>query len=150
MLQFSHPTTTEKTMALTLQTFVSKVIALFLNMLSRFVIAFLPRSKCLWILWLLLPSAVILEPKKNDLSLFPLFPFYLPGSDGTRCHDLRFLMLSFKATLSLSSSILIKRLFSLSLLSAVWVVSSAYLGLLFLPAILSPECDWYSLTFHMM
>ena len=48
----------------------------------------------------------------------PLFPFCLPGSDGTRCCDLRFLMLSCKATFSLSSSILIKRLFSLSLLSA--------------------------------
>ena len=82
MLQFSHPTTTEKTMALTLQTFASKVIALFLNILSRFVIAFLPRSKCLWILWLLLPSAVILKPKKKDLSLFPLFPFCLPGRVG--------------------------------------------------------------------
>ena len=53
-----------KTIALTIQTFVRKVIFLLFNMLSRFVIAFLPRSKHLLILWLQSPSAVILEPKK--------------------------------------------------------------------------------------
>ena len=56
--------TTGKTIALTVWTFVSKVISLLFNMLSRFVIAFLPRSKCLLISWLQSPSAVILEPKK--------------------------------------------------------------------------------------
>ena len=56
--------TTGKTIALTRQTFVSKVVSLHFNMLSRFVIAFLPRSKLLLISWLQLPSAVILEPKK--------------------------------------------------------------------------------------
>ena len=55
--------TTGKTVALTRQTFVSKVISLLFNMLSRFVIAFLPRSKHLLISWLQLPSAVILEPR---------------------------------------------------------------------------------------
>ena len=54
------------------------MISLLFNMLSRFVIAFLPRSKCLFISQLQLPSAVILEPKKITLSLFPIFPFYLP------------------------------------------------------------------------
>ena len=53
-----------KTIALTRWTFVSKVISLFFNMLSRLVIAFLPRSKCLLVLWLQSPSAVILKPKK--------------------------------------------------------------------------------------
>ena len=53
-----------KTIALTIQTFVSRAMSLLLNMLSRFVIAYLPRSKCLLILWLKSPSAVILEPKK--------------------------------------------------------------------------------------
>ena len=53
-----------KTIALTRQTFVSKVMSLFFNMLSRLVIAFLPRSKCLLISWLQSPYAVILEPKK--------------------------------------------------------------------------------------
>ena len=53
-----------KNLALTRQTFVSKVMSLLFNVLSRLVIAFLPRSKCLLIPWLQLPSAVILEPKK--------------------------------------------------------------------------------------
>ena len=56
--------TTGKTIALARQTFAGKVISLLLNMLSRFVIAFLPRSKCLLISWLQSPSAVILEPRK--------------------------------------------------------------------------------------
>ena len=56
--------TTGKTTALTIQTFVGKVMSLIFNELSRFVIAFLPRSKCLLISWLQSPSAVILEPKK--------------------------------------------------------------------------------------
>ena len=55
-------TTTVKTIALTIQTFVGKVMSLLLNMLSRLVITFLPRSKCLLISWMQLPSAVILEP----------------------------------------------------------------------------------------
>ena len=66
IVQLSHPyMTTGKTMALTIWTFVSKVMPLFFNMLSRFVIAFLPRSKRLPISWLQSPSAVILEPKKR-------------------------------------------------------------------------------------
>ena len=56
--------TTGKTIALTIQTFVSKVMSLLFNMLSRFVRAFLPRSKYLLISWLQSPSAVVLEPKK--------------------------------------------------------------------------------------
>ena len=66
MVQLSHPyMTTGKTTALTRQTFVGKVMSLLLNMLSRLVIAFLPRSKCLLISWLQSPSAVILEPPKT-------------------------------------------------------------------------------------
>ena len=53
-----------KTIALTIQTFVGKLTSLYFNMLSRFIIAFVPRSKCLLISWLQSPSAVILEPKK--------------------------------------------------------------------------------------
>ena len=56
--------TTGKTIALTRQTFVGKVMSLLLNMLSRLDVTFLPRSKCLLISWLQSPSAVILEPKK--------------------------------------------------------------------------------------
>ena len=65
IVQFSHPyMTTGKTIALTIQTFVDKVMSLLFNMLPRFVIAFRPRSKCLLISWLQSPSAGILEPKK--------------------------------------------------------------------------------------
>ena len=66
IVQLSHPSmTTGKT--LTRQTFVGKVMSLLFNMLSRLVIAFLPRSKCLLISWLQSPSAVILEPQKNKV-----------------------------------------------------------------------------------
>ena len=65
ILQHSHPyMTTGKTIALTRQTFVGKVMSLLFNMLSRLVITFLPRSERLLISWLQSPSAVILEPKK--------------------------------------------------------------------------------------
>ena len=65
MVQLSHSyMTTGKTIALTIWTFGSKVMSLLFNMLSRFVIAFLPRSKHLLIPWLQSPFAVILEPKK--------------------------------------------------------------------------------------
>ena len=65
IVQLSHPyMTTGKTVALTRQTFVGKVVSLLFNMLSRLVIAFLPRSKRLLISWLQSPSAVILEPRK--------------------------------------------------------------------------------------
>ena len=64
-VQISHPyITTGKTIALTRWTFVGKVTSLLLNMLSRLVITFLPRGKCLLISWLQSPSAVILEPRK--------------------------------------------------------------------------------------
>jgi len=75
MVQLSLPyMTTGKTIALTKWTFVSKAKSLLFNTLSTFVIASLPRSKCLLILWLQSPSAVIFKPKKENLSLFPLFP----------------------------------------------------------------------------
>ena len=65
IVQLSHPyVTTGKTIALTRWTFVGKVMSLLFNMLSRLVITFLPRSKCLLISWLQSPSAVILEPRK--------------------------------------------------------------------------------------
>ena len=68
IVQLSHPyMTTGKTIALTRRTFVGKVISLLLNMLSRLVITFLPRSKRLLISWLQSPSAVILEPPKNKV-----------------------------------------------------------------------------------
>ena len=91
--QLSHPyMTTGKTIALTRWAFVGKVMSLLFNTLSRLVITFLPRSKRLLISWLQSPSAVILEPPQNKVcDSFHYFPIYLPWSDGTRCHDLRFL-----------------------------------------------------------
>ena len=92
-VQLSHPyMTTGKTIALTRRTFVHKVMSLLFNMLSRLVVAFLPRNMRLLISWLQSPSAVILEPTKNNVShCFHCFPIYLPWSDRTRCHDLSFL-----------------------------------------------------------
>ena len=71
--------TTGKTIALTRWTFVDKVMSLLFNMLSRVVIAFLLRSKCLLISWLQSPSAVILEPEKiKSLTVSVVSPVYLP------------------------------------------------------------------------
>ena len=75
MVQLSHPyMTTGKTIALTIRTFTGKVLSLLFNMLSRFVIPFLPRSKCLLISWLQSPSTVILEPKKIKSVTVPISP----------------------------------------------------------------------------
>ena len=76
IVQLSHPyRTTGKTIALTRQTFVGKVMSLLFNMLSRLVMTFLPRSKSLLSSWLQSPSAAILEPRKiKSQPLFPLFP----------------------------------------------------------------------------
>ena len=76
MVQLSHPyMTIRKTIALTRQTFVGKVMSLLANTLSRFVIAFLPRSKRLLISWLQSPSAVILEPKKIKSVTVSIFSY---------------------------------------------------------------------------
>ena len=76
IVQLSHPyMTTGKTVALTRRTFVGKVMSLLFSMLSRLVITFLPRNKCLLISWLQSPSAVILEPRKiKSATVCPLFP----------------------------------------------------------------------------
>ena len=93
MVQISQPyMTTGKTIALTIWTFAGKVMSLLLNMLSRLVITFLPRSKRLLISWLQSPSAVILEPQKiKSATISTVSPSYFPRSDGTGCHDLHFL-----------------------------------------------------------
>ena len=80
------------TIAVTLWTFVSKVMPLFFNTLSRFVIPFLPRSRYLLISCLQSPSSAILEPKKIRCHFFP---FYLPGINGTRCNILVLLNVEF-------------------------------------------------------
>ena len=107
---------TGKTIASTIWTFVSRVMSLLFNTQSRFVIVFLPRSKRFLISWLQSPST---EPKKRKS--VTSFTFSLQFSmDG--CHDLDFLIFSFKSALSLSSLILIKMLFSSSLVSSARVV----------------------------
>ena len=100
MVQHSHTYihTTGKTIALTRWTFVSKVMSLLFNVLSRLVIAFLPRSNRLLISWLQSPSAVILEPEKIVCHWFHCCPIYLSWSDGTGCYDLSFLNDEFLAS----------------------------------------------------
>ena len=83
IVQLSHPyMTTGKTIALTRQTFVGKVMSLLFNMLSKFFITFLPRNKHLFISWLQSPSAVILEPKKiKSATVFPSICHEVMGPD---------------------------------------------------------------------
>ena len=79
IVQFSHAyMTTGKTISLSRWIFVGEVVSLLFNMLSKFVIAFLPRSKHLLIPWLQSPSAMMLEPKNTVRHCFHYFPIYLP------------------------------------------------------------------------
>ena len=153
MVLLSHPYMTPgKTITLTRQTFVGKVISLLFNMLSRLVVAFLPRDTCLLVSWLQSPSAMILEPKKiKSVIVSIVSPSICHEAMGPDAMIFVFRMLSFKSAFSLSSLSFIKRLFSSSSLPAIRVVSSAYLRLLiFLPAILIPVCVSSSLAFRMM
>ena len=113
IVQLSHSNmTTGKTIALTRQTFVSKVMSLFFNMLSRLVIAFLPKSKCLLLSWLQSPSAVILEPKKiKSVTVSIVSPSICHEVMGPDAMIIVFWMLSFKLPFSLSSFTFSKRLF---------------------------------------
>ena len=150
MFQLSHSfMTTGKTIAWTRQTFFGKVMSLLFNTLSKFVIAFLPRSEHLLISWLQSSSSVILEPKKRkSVTVSIVSPFICHEVMGEGAMIFVFLILSLKPGFSLSSLTLIKRLFSSSSLSAIRVVSSAYLRLLiFLPAILIPACASSNLAF---
>ena len=140
-----------KNHSLTRWTFVSKVMSLLFNMLSRLVIAFLPRSKRLLISWLQSPSVVIFEPKKTKSLTVSIVSLI--------CHEVMrpdamifiFSMWSFKPAFSLSSFTFIKKLLGSSSLSVIRMVSSAYLRLLiFLLAILIPACASSSPAFHMI
>ena len=93
IVQLLHPDlTTGKTIALTRQTFVGKVMCLLFNMLSRLVTTFLPRSKRLLLSWLQSPSAVILEPQNiKSVTVSTVSPSICHEVIGTRCHDLSFL-----------------------------------------------------------
>ena len=122
-------------------------------MLSRLIITFLPRSKCLLISRLHSPSAVILElPKTKSASVPTVSPSICHEVMGSDAMILVFwMLLSCKPAFSLSSFIFIKRLFNSSLLSFISLVLSAYLRfLIFLLAYLTPVCASSGLVFHMM
>ena len=97
MVPLSHSyITIGKTIPLTIQTFVSKVMSLLFNTLSRFVTTFLSRTKHLLILWLQSLYTVILEPKKiKSVTISIFYPIYLSWSNGIKCHDLSFLNVEF-------------------------------------------------------
>ena len=151
MVQPSHPYVTPgKTIhTLTIWTFVGEVMSLFFNMLSRFFITFLPRSKHLLISWLQSPSAVILEPKKiKSVTASPSICYEVMGPDAV---IFVFLILSFRPAFSLSPFTFTKRLLTSSLLSAIMMVSPAYLRLLiFLPAVLIPAYASSNPAFRMI
>ena len=145
--------TTGKIIALTRWTFVGKVMSLLFNMLSRLVITFLSRNKCVLISWLQSPSAVTLEhPKIKSLTVSTVSPSIYHEVIWPGIMILVFSMLSFKPNSWLSSFTFIKRLFSYSLLYALRVVSSAYLRSyhIFLSEILIPACASSSPAFLMM
>ena len=116
VIQLWHPyMTTGKTTASTRRSFAQIVMVLLFNTLSRFVIAFLQRSKCLFISWLRSPSAVILEPKKiKSVAAFTVSPSICHEVMGPDAMILVFWTLSFKSAFSLSSFTFIKRLFGSS------------------------------------
>ena len=130
--QLSHPyITTGKTIALSIWTFVGKVMSLLFSTLSKFVITFLPRGNRHLISWLQSPSAVILEPRKRKSITAPRFsPYVCHEVMGLDAMILVSLIFSFKLAFSPSFVTLIKRLFSSFLLSAIRVVSSTYLWLI--------------------
>ena len=165
MVQLSHPyMTTGKIIALTICSFVSKMMSLIFNTLSRFVTAFLPRSKNLLISWLQSPPAVILEAKKIKFVTVSIFPLsichYVMGPDAM---IFVFWMLSFKPAFSTLLFHLHQEalyffflffkgsLVPLHFLPLEWYHPHAYLRLLmFLPPILIPACNSSSLAFLMM
>ena len=136
MVQLLYPyMTIGKTIALTIWTFVSQVMSLLFNTLSRFAIAFLLKSKCLLHSRLLSLSSVILEtPKMKSVTASTFSPFYLPISNGPRCHDLSFFNVDFQVTF-FTLLTLIKRFFSVPSLSVIGVVSAYLRLLIFLPVI---------------
>ena len=145
MVQLSQPyMTTGNTIALTIWSFVSRVMSLLFNILSRFVIVFLPRSNHLLISWLQSLSAVILEPKKSKFVTASTFsPSICHEVMGLDAMVLVFLTFSFKLAFSLFSFTLIKRCFSSSSLSSVRVYHPHIWGCWCLS-----HLSWYKLVTH--
>ena len=142
MIQLSHPyMTTGKPIYLTIWTFVGKLTSLLFNMLSRFITAFLLRSKHLLISWLKSPAAVNFADQENKVChYFYFLPIYLNELIGLNVMIFIFWMLSLKPAFLPSSFTFINRLFSSSSLSAVRVVWSYLKLLIFLPAVLFSFC----------
>ena len=143
-----------KTIALSIQTFVGKMMFLLFNMLSRYIIAFLQRSKNFLIFMTAITVFSDFGAQENKAChWFCCFPIYLPWSDGTRCHDLSFFegWVSSQLFQSLSPSTRDSLVLSLSLFFSFRVISSAYLRLLiFLLEIFIPACDSSRLAFLVM
>ena len=142
-----------KTIALTRWTFVDKVMSLLFNSCLDWS-NFSPKEQASFNFMAAVTICSDFGAQKDKVGhCFHCFPVYLPWSDRTGCHDLSFWMLHFKPTFSLSSFTLIKRLLS-SLLSAIRVVSSAYLRLLIslwgilIPALLHPVQHFSWCTLH--
>ena len=132
MVQLLHSyMITGKSIALTIRTFIGKVMSLPFNTQYRFVLAILPSSKHLLISWLQSPFTLILDPKKLIFAtVSPFSPSICHEVMGPDAMTLVFWMLNLKPAFSLFSFTLIKRLFSFTSLSPIRVVSSAYLRLL--------------------
>ena len=152
MVQLSQPyKTTGKTIALTIRTFVSRLMSLLFNTLSRFDIAPAKKQSSFDFMAAVTIHSNLRAQENEICHCFHFYPIYLPWSSGSDAMTLVFIIFSFKPALSLSSFTLIKRLFSSSSLSAIRVVSPAYLMLLmFLPTILIPTYNSSSLAFFMM
>ena len=140
----------EKTKVLTIRTFVGNVMSLLFNMLSRFVLAFLPRNKCLFISWLQSPSTVILEPKKiKSVAISIVSPSIYHEVMGLGVmifvFFFFFLMLSFKSDFSLSYFTVIKRLFSSSSpLPLEWYYLHIWICWYF------SQQSWFQLVIHLV
>ena len=132
MVQPSHPyMTTGKTIALNTQTFVGKVMSLLFNILSRFVIAFLPRSKHLLILWLQSLSEGVLEPRKiKSVTVSTFFPSIYHEMMELDAMILDFFNAEFQASFFTLLFHPHQRFLSFSSLSAISMVSYAYLSVL--------------------
>ena len=158
IVQLSHPyMTTGKAIAFIIWTFVGKVMSLLFNMFYVLVITFLPRRKRLLTSWLQSTFAVILEPSKiKSVTVSTVSTSICYNMMGPDAMILVFWMLSFKPTFSLFSFTFIKRLFGSSSLSAIRVVSSAYLRLLIfllatlIPAVLPPAQRFSWCTLHVI
>ena len=136
MVQLSHLfMTIGETITLTIETFVGKAMPLLLKMLSRFVVAFLPRSKCLNIVAAVTICSDFRAQENKVCYSFHVFPSICHEAMGPDAMIFIFLILSFEPAFSLSSFTFIKRLFSSSCCFAFRVVSSVYLkSLIFLLA----------------